>query len=199
VYLIGLTGGIGAGKSTVASLLADLGAVIIDADQVARDVVAAGEPALARITEAFGPEILSPDGSLNRPALGSIVFNDASARARLNDIVHPAVRGRSEALFAQAAPNDVVVYDVPLLIEADTKYPYDMVVVAMAPEDVRAERLMSIRGMTESEARSRIEAQASDEERLAVADVVIDTGGALDQTREQVENLWHTIALRAHH
>jgi dephospho-CoA kinase len=199
VYLIGLTGGIGAGKSTVASLLADLGAVIIDADQVARDVVAVGQPALEHIAEAFGPEILSPDGSLNRPALGSIVFTNESAREKLNAIVHPAVRERTEALFAGSALNDVVVYDVPLLIEADTKYPYDMVVVAMAPEDVRAERLMTMRGMTESEARSRIEAQASDEQRLAIADVVIDTGGSLEHTREQVENLWRTIALRAHH
>jgi len=198
MYLIGLTGGIGAGKSTVAAALGELGAVVVDADAVAREVVAPGEPALRRLTESFGSSILSTDGSLNRQALAAIVFSDDQARATLNSIVHPAVRERTELYFSQAGATDVVVYDVPLLIEAQSSYPFDLVVVAMAPEEVRVERLKTIRGMTDAEARSRIESQATDEQRLAIADVIIDTGGTLEHTQEQVRNLWQTIALRAH-
>ena len=198
MYLIGLTGGIGAGKSTVAAALRELGAVVIDADVVAREVVGPGEPALQKIVAAFGHGILNEDASLNREALGDIVFNSPEERLRLNGIVHPAVKERTEKYFAQAPHDAVVVYDVPLLIEAATNYPYDLVVVAMAPEDVRVERLMNLRGMTESEARSRIASQATDAQRLAVADIVIDTSGTLDHTYEQVQNLWNTVALRAH-
>lgn len=197
MYLIGLTGGIGAGKSTVGSALADLGAIVIDADVVAREVVAPGQIALQQIAETFGSGVIAEDGKLDRAALGAIVFGNDEQLARLNAIVHPAVRERTEEYFQQAPAQAVVVYDVPLLIEADTQYPYDLVVVAMAPEDVRVQRLMTLRGMTESEARARIESQATDEQRWAIADVVIDTSGSLEHTYEQVQNLWHTIALRA--
>lgn len=199
MYLIGLTGGIGAGKSTVASALAEHGALVIDADRVAREVVEPGEPALRAIVEAFGESVLLPNGQLDRGALGSIVFNNDDARARLNAIVHPAVRERTLQHFAAAPKDSVVVYDVPLLIEAGTDYPYDLIVVAMASEQVRVKRLVELRGMTEAEARSRIESQATDAQREEIADVVISTDGTMQQTFEQVDNLWATIALRAHH
>jgi dephospho-CoA kinase len=198
VYLIGLTGGIGAGKSTVAAALAEHGAIVIDADHVAREVVQPGEPALLAIIEAFGPSILLPNGQLDRAALGNIIFSDDEARARLNSIVHPAVRERTMDYFRAAPRGAVVVYDVPLLIEAGSNYPYDLIVVAMASEDVRARRLVELRGMTEAEARSRIESQATDTQRYDVADVIITTDGTMTETYEQVDNLWKTIALRAH-
>jgi dephospho-CoA kinase len=198
VYLIGLTGGIGAGKSTVAGALRKLGAVIVDADVVAREVVAPGQHALHEIVSAFGVDVLNEDGSLNRQVLGNLVFTNPDKLQTLNSIVHPAVRERTERYFAEAPQDSVVVYDVPLLIEAGSNYPFDLVVVVMAPEDIRVERLMTQRGMTESEARSRIESQATDEQRLNVADFVIDTAGTLEHTDEQVRNLWNTVALRAH-
>jgi dephospho-CoA kinase len=198
VYLIGLTGGIGAGKSTVAAALAEHGAVVIDADHVAREVVQPGKPALLAIIEAFGPSILLPNGELDRAALGNIIFGDDEARARLNSIVHPAVRERTMEYFRAAPQGSVVVYDVPLLIEAGNDYPYDLIVVAMASEEVRTHRLVELRGMTEAEARSRIESQATDAQRYDVADVIITTDGTMAETYEQVDNLWKTIALRAH-
>lgn len=197
MYLIGLTGGIAAGKSTVARAFADLGAIVIDADQVAREVVEPETPVLAKLVSAFGPDILNPDNSLNRQELGGKVFGNPPQLEKLNAIVHPAVRHRTEELISLAPSDSVVVYDVPLLIEAKTEYPYDLIVVAMASEEVRVQRLVEIRGMSESEARSRIESQATDEERLAVADMVIDTSGSFDSTQEQVANIWRTVALRA--
>ena len=188
--LIGLTGGIGAGKSTVAEAFAERGATIIDADQVARDVVEPGTPTLRTLTETFGVEILSSDGSLNRPRLGELVFGNADKVELLNSIVHPAVRERTQQHFAHAGERDVVVYDVPLLIEAKLPYEFDLVVVAMAPESVRLDRLVNIRGMSPAEAQSRIDAQATDDQRREVADVLIDTGGTLEHTYEQVDALW---------
>ncbi len=192
MYLIGLTGGIAAGKSTVARQLAELGCVHIDADQLAREVVEPGTPALAAITDAFGDTILQPDGSLNRPALGSIVFTDPEALARLNAIVHPAVRELTRQRIAAAGERDpeaIVVYDVPLLAEAAPGHPFDLIVVVQADEDVRVERMISLRGMSREEALSRIRSQVSDADRARLADVIIDTGGTLDHTQAQVSHL----------
>lgn len=191
--LIGLTGGIGAGKSTIARRFSELGAIVIDADQVARDVVAPGEPALDKIFSIFGRNLRHQDGSLDRSALGSIVFSDPVQLQLLNSIVHPAVKERTKSLFSQAPSNSVVVYDVPLLVDASVDYPFDIVVVASAPESIRIKRLMEHRGMTQSEAQTRIDAQVSEEDRLKIADVVIDTGGEISHTFAQVDALWRQV------
>jgi dephospho-CoA kinase len=196
VQLIGLTGGIASGKSTVARRLAERGAVAVDADQIAREVVEPGTPALAEIAETFGAGVLNPDGSLNRAALGAIVFSDESSRLRLNAITHPAVLRRSTERFEAARhanPDAVIVYDVPLLVESANAYPFDLIVVAHAEADTRIRRLVELRGMDPDEATRRIRSQASDEERLAVADVVIDTDGSLEHTLEQADALWERL------
>ncbi|WP_426624184.1 dephospho-CoA kinase [Leifsonia sp. McL0607] len=196
MQLIGLTGGIASGKSTIASRLDELGAVVVDADRIAREVVEPGTPALAEIACAFGETVIAPDGSLDRPALGAVVFGDAEALQKLNGITHPAVLAASTARFAAAAAEDpaaIVVYDVPLLVESANEYPFDLVVVAHAAAATRVDRLVRLRGMAEDEAERRIGSQASDEERLAVADVVIDTDGTLAQTLEQVDELWESL------
>lgn len=195
MQLVGLTGGIAAGKSTIASRLVELGAHIIDADQIARDVVEPGEPALAAIQAWFGDAVIT-DGRLDRPALARIVFEDASARRDLERITHPAVRTRTAeriAEFREADHAGIVVYEVPLLAETGDTEPFDTIVVAHAPAAVRIERLRSLRGMSAVEARRRVDAQASDAERLAIADVVIDTAGPLDATRAQVDALWQRL------
>jgi dephospho-CoA kinase len=196
VQLIGLTGGIASGKSTIARRLADHGAVIVDADRIAREVVEPGTPALAEIVAAFGAGVLQPDGSLDRPALGAIVFADADALGRLNGITHPAVLRASTARFETAAaadPDAIVVYDVPLLVESANEYRFDLIVVAHASAETRIERLVRLRGMDPAEAGRRIRSQASDDERLAVADVVIDTDGSLEQTILQTDALWERL------
>ncbi len=196
VQLIGLTGGIASGKSTVARRLAEHGAVAVDADQIAREVVEPGTPGLAQIAETFGDGVLNPDGSLNRAALGAIVFSDESSRLRLNAITHPAVLQRSTERFEEARradPDAVVVYDVPLLVESANAYPFDVIVVAHADAETRIRRLVELRGMDEHEAARRIRSQASDGERLAVADVVIDTDGSLEHTLEQADALWERL------
>lgn len=193
MQLIGLTGGIASGKSTIASRLAAHGAVVVDADRIAREVVEPGTPALAAIAERFGDGVIAEDGSLNRPALGAIVFGDPEALQDLNGITHPAVLAASTARFraaAEADPDAIVVYDVPLLVESANEYPFDRVVVAHAPAETRIQRLVSLRGMDAAEAERRIRSQATDEQRLAVADDVIDTGGSLQQTLDQVDALW---------
>lgn len=197
--LIALTGGIAAGKSTVAARLAELGAVIVDADQVVRDVQSPGSPVLDRIADEFGDGILTVDGALDRAALGSVVFGDAERLAALNAIVHPAVREESARRFGEAFaadPGAVVVYDVPLLVEARVDDPWELIVVAHAPAELRERRLVDLRGMSRQDAASRIASQVPDEERLAVADVVIDTTGTLAQTRDQVDVLWEALPLR---
>lgn len=194
--LIALTGGIASGKSTIARRLADRGAVIVDADQIVRDVQGPGSPVLDRIAEAFGGGVIRSDGSLDRAALGAIVFGDEEHLRTLNAIVHPAVRAESTRRFAQAFADDpgaTVVYDVPLLVEARVDDPWDLVVVAHAPADIRRRRLIELRGLSESEASARIASQVSDERRLSVADVVIDTTGSLDDTLADVDRLWQRV------
>jgi dephospho-CoA kinase len=188
--LVGLTGGIGSGKSVVAARLAELGAIVIDSDRLAREVVAPGTEGLAEVVAAFGPEVRGPDGALDRPALGRIVFADPAARERLERIIHPRVRARSAELAAAAPPGAVVVNDVPLLVEAGLAGGYDLVVVVLADEATRVARLVRGRGMTEAEARSRIAAQATDQQRRAVADVVLDNDGTLADLRAAVDRLW---------
>lgn len=194
---VAVTGGIGSGKSEVARLLASYGAVVVDADQVAREVVAPGTPGLAEVVAAFGPEVLREDGSLDRARLGALVFADEAARRRLEAIVHPRVRERSQQLMAAAPADAVVVYDVPLLVEGRLGGDFEVVVVVDAPEDVQVGRLVEHRGMSEEEARSRIRAQATREQRRAVADVVIDNAGSREALERQVGGLWQDLAARA--
>ena len=197
--LVALTGGIASGKSTIARRLAEHGAVVVDADRIVRDVQQPGSPVLADLADAFGDEVLLADGSLDRAALGSRVFGDPEAVARLNAIVHPAVRAESARRFAEAFaadPDAVVVYDVPLLVEARVDDPWELIVVAHAPADVRRRRLVELRGMAEEDAAARLASQVSDQARLAVADVVIDTAGSLDDTLRQVDELWESLPAR---
>lgn len=194
--LVALTGGIASGKSTIARRLAEHGAVVVDADQLVREVQAPGTPVLAAIAEAFGERMLRPDGSLDRAALGTRVFGDDAAIAQLNGIVHPAVRAESARRFAEAFaadPDAVVVYDVPLLVEARAADPWQLVVVAHAPADVRAQRLVELRGLSPADAAARLASQVPDEARLRIADVVIDTAGSIDDTLRQVDELWGSL------
>ncbi|RBY89005.1 dephospho-CoA kinase [Blastococcus sp. TBT05-19] len=186
---IGLTGGIGSGKSTVSTLLAARGATVVDADRIAREVLEPGTPGLAAVVTEFGAGVLSPDGALDRAALAAIVFADADARARLDAIVHPLVRQRSRELVAAVPPDAVVVNDVPLLVETGQAGSYDLVLVVEADPETRVARLID-RGLTEADARARIAAQASDEQRRAAADVVLDNSGTPDQLAEQVQRFW---------
>lgn len=190
MLMVGLTGGIGAGKSAVARRLAELGAVVIDADKLAREVVEPGTDGLAKIRKAFGRDVLAADGSLDRPALAGRVFGDEAARRRLEGIVHPRVRARTAELVAEAPPDAVVVNDVPLLVEADLVGGFDLVVVVEASELVRIERLVRDRGMTREQAAERIAAQASEVRRRAVADVVLDNNDDLAALHRQVDELW---------
>lgn len=185
-----LTGGIGAGKSTVSRRLADLGAIVVDADLMAREVVEPGTDGLAEIVRVFGRDILRDDATLDRAALGRIVFADPEQLARLNAIVHPRVAERT-AQIVRAAPQDaVLVHDVPLLAENPDRPEYDLVMVVQAPEQERLRRLVQDRGMTPQDAQARIRAQAGDAERLAIADVVLDNSGPLAATLAQVDACW---------
>jgi len=200
MLLVAVTGGIASGKSSVASRLGELGAVVVDADQLARDLVAPGEPALERIAEVFGAGVIAADGTLNRAALASLVFRDPEKRLALNEITHPAVGALSQVRFAEAAAQDanaIVVYDVPLLAESGARLgEFDLIVVVHADSDTRIQRLVELRGMTREEARHRINSQASDAERLAIADVVIDANGTLADTRAQADALWSSLRAR---
>ncbi len=195
---VGLTGGIGAGKSAVARLLAAKGAVVVDADQLAREVLEPGEPGYREVVAEFGSAVLAPDGRLDRPALGRIVFEDPQRLATLNAIVHPRVADRSAEITRTVPADSVVVYDIPLLVENRLEAGYDVVVVVDAPEDIRLERLARHRGMDEAEARNRMQAQASREERLEVADFVIDNSGDLEDLVAIVEELWGDLHAAAH-
>jgi dephospho-CoA kinase len=187
---IGLTGGIGSGKSTAAARFAELGALLIDADTLAREVVEPGTGGLAAVVAEFGEQVLDGDGRLDRPALARVVFGDEAARERLNAIVHPRVRARAAELIAAAPPGTVVVQDVPLLVETGHAGAYDLVVVVEAPEELRVQRLARDRGMSAEEARARMASQATDEQRRAVADVVLINDGTPDQLRAKVDALW---------
>lgn len=197
-----LTGGIASGKSTVARRLGELGAVVVDADRIAREVVEPGTPALARIAEEFGPSVIASDGSLDRAALGAVIFGDDAARRTLNAITHPAVGERSRALFAaarEADPAAVVVYDVPLLVDENGRgrtAEFDRVIVVTADEEARVRRLVELRGMDEADARRRVASQAPEAARLAIAHHVIDANGTLDETLAQVDALWSQLSQR---
>ncbi|MET8137401.1 dephospho-CoA kinase [Streptomyces sp. NPDC005251] len=194
---VGLTGGIGAGKSEVSRLLVEHGAVLIDADRIAREVVAPGTPGLAAVVDAFGEDVLAPAGSLDRPKLGSIVFADPQKLAVLNSIVHPLVGTRSRAL-EDAAPEDaVVVHDVPLLAENGLAALYDLVIVVDARPETQLDRLVRLRGMTEEDARARMAAQASRDKRLAIADIVIDNDVPLEELERRVRDVWADLVRRA--
>lgn len=190
VTRVGLTGGVASGKSTVASMLVELGAVLIDADLLAREVVAPGSEGLRRIVAEFGPEVLTGDGALDRPAMGARVFGDESARRRLEEIIHPLVRTRAAELEAEAPPGSVVVHDIPLLVETGQAGSFDAVVVVDVPTDTQVERMMRLRGMSRADAEARVAAQAARADRLAVATYVLDNTGTHEDLRNRVAEVF---------
>jgi len=190
---VGLTGGIASGKSTVAAMLVELGAVLIDGDALAREVVARGTPGLAQVVEEFGDDILTPEGDLDRPALGRIVFADEAARRRLEAITHPLIFERYAELEASAPADALVVHDIPLLAESGRADTFDAVVVVDVPVEVQVERMIRDRGWTTDEAESRIAAQASREDRLAIATHVIDNTGSLEDLRQRVRAVYDEL------
>ncbi|WP_439939420.1 dephospho-CoA kinase [Nocardia sp. N13] len=194
---VGLTGGIASGKSTVSAILAELGAIVIDADALAREVVARGTPGLEAVVAEFGPGLLTPEGDLDRPAMGALVFGDAEARKRLEAIIHPLVHQRSAQLEAEAPADAVVVHDIPLLAEVGRAGSFDAVVVVDAPAELQVSRMVDDRGWSREEAESRIAAQASREDRLAIATHVVDNTGTLDELRRRVEQVYAELAARA--
>lgn len=193
---VGLTGGIGAGKSAVSRRLAARGAVVVDSDLLAREVVEPGTDGLREVVAAFGDGVLASDGSLDRAALGRLVFGDEHARRRLESIIHPRVRARAAELEKAAGDDAVVVHDVPLLVETGQAESFDVVVVVDVPVDVAVDRLTTQRGLTEEEARSRIATQATREQRRAAADVVLDNTGTLADIDQRVEELWQELRQR---
>jgi dephospho-CoA kinase len=193
---IGLTGGIGAGKSEVSKRLAAQGAIVIDADLIAREVVEPGTDGLAEVIEAFGPGVLGPDGSLDRARLGDIVFADPELLARLNAIVHPRVGARMRELEDTAPPGAIIVHDVPLITENNLADAYDLVVVVDVPPRIQLDRLVRLRGMSREQAQARIAAQAGRDQRLAVAGIVVDNSGSLAELDRQVGDLWAELRRR---
>ncbi len=187
---VGLTGGVGSGKSTVSAMLEELGAVIIDGDKLAREVVEKGTPGLAAVVEAFGAELLTPDGDLDRAAMGRLVFGDPEARRRLEGITHPLIFERYAELEASAPTDSLVVHDIPLLAESGRADGFDAVIVIDVPDELRIERLVRDRGWTREDAESRIAAQATREDRLAIATHVIDNSGTLDELRARVAEVY---------
>ncbi|MCL6517647.1 dephospho-CoA kinase [Alicyclobacillus sp.] len=198
--IVGLTGGIATGKSTVTQMLRDLGAFVVDADVWARRVVEPGTPGLREIVEAFGPQVLRPDGTLDRARLGAIVFHDEAARQRLNAITHPKVRAGMKAeteRYRAEHPGEPVVWDVPLLFEGETRFLVDVTVLVWCDEKTQLHRLMARNGLDEAEAMARIRAQMPLEEKRRMADYVIDNGGDLEATRLQVERVWANLCAAA--
>jgi dephospho-CoA kinase len=187
---VGLTGGIGAGKSTVANRLAEHGAVLIDSDKIAREVVEPGTDGLAEIADAFGKDVLTEAGALDRPALAAKAFADDESRRKLNSILHPRIGARTAELMSSAAPDAVVVHDIPLLVEGGLAPAYHLVIVVGTPEEIRIQRLIGARGMAEADVKSRIAMQATDEQRRAAADVWLDNGGTEDIVLAEVDALW---------
>jgi dephospho-CoA kinase len=190
VLMVGLTGGIGSGKTAVARRLAELGALVIDADALAREVVAPGTDGLAEVVAAFGSGVLTPDGAMDRTAVAAMVFGDNDKRRRLEAIIHPRVRERSTRMIAEAPPDAVVVNDVPLLVESGMASHFDLVIVVLASEEVRLHRLINERGMTEETIRARFAAQATDEQRRAVADIEIVNEGTIEELMATVDAVW---------
>jgi dephospho-CoA kinase len=197
MLLVGLTGGIGSGKSTVARMLEARGAVVIDADELARDAIARGTPGFARVVEAFGAEVVGPDGDIDRRRLADVVFRDGALRAQLEAVVHPEVAERFASELERHRDSDrVVVYSVPLLVERGLAGAFDIVVVVEASEATRIERVRG-RDMSPGDVRARIAAQATDEDRSAVADVVLHNDGSLEELERQVDGVWEDLATRA--
>jgi len=194
---VGLTGGVASGKSTVSAILAELGAVVVDADLLAREVVAPGTPGLAAVVAEFGEGVLAADGSLDRPALGAVVFADEAARRRLEAIVHPLVRARGRALEEAAPAGAVVVHDIPLLAETGQAERFDAVLVVDVPVETQVERMVSQRGMSRADAEARIAAQATREERLAVATYVVDNTGTREDLRDRVTEVFEKLTARS--
>lgn len=194
---VGLTGGVGSGKSTVARMLAERGALVIDADAIAREVLSPGAPALAEVRARFGDDVFDSDGALDRTALARVVFTDDAALADLNAITHPRIAARTGELMAAAQPDQVVVHDVPLLVENNLAEGYDVVLVVLADQEVRLERLAE-RGMPHDEARRRMSVQASDVERREVASMVLDNNGSPEDLARQVAQAWETITALQH-
>lgn len=192
MYLVGLTGGIASGKSYVASLLGELGASTVDADQVAREVVVPGSTGLVQVVAAFGFEILLPSGELDRAKLGEIVFADPEKRIELERILHPLIKARTTQLISEQ-PSDIVVYAVPLLVEANVDYPFDTIITVEAGVENQVSRLMSSRQMSESDARARVLAQTTSAKRVERADFVIYSSGPKEQTRLQVVEVWKQL------
>jgi dephospho-CoA kinase len=192
---VGLTGGVASGKSTVSAMLAELGAVVIDADQLAREVVAPGTEGLTRVVEEFGPGVLTADGELDRPAVGAIVFADDGARRRLEAIIHPLVRARGAELEAAAPEGALVVHDIPLLAETGQGDAFDAVIVVDTPVDTQVERMTGLRGWSAEDARARVAAQASREQRRAVATYVIENTGTLEDLRDRVTEVFEELTV----
>lgn len=190
---VGLTGGIGSGKSEVSRMLAERGAIVIDSDVLAREAVARGTDGLAAVVAEFGDSVLTPDGDLDRVALGQRVFADSAARERLEAIIHPRVRERSARIAARARPDAIVVHDIPLLVETGQQDAFDLLVVVDVPAEVQVERLRRQRGMSQDEARSRIAAQASRERRTGAADIVVDNTGSLADLDSRVDQVWKSL------
>jgi len=197
---VGLTGGIASGKSTVSAILDELGAVVIDADRLAREVVGRGTPGLARVVDAFGPQVLTPDGEMDRAKVGRIVFVDDEKRKQLEAIIHPLVRARGAELEAAAGPGSLVVHDIPLLVETGQVDRFDAVIVVDVPTEIQVERMVRDRGWSEEEARARIAAQASREERRAVAQgphgYLIENTGTLEDLRQRVTEVFEVLQER---
>ncbi len=193
MFRLGLTGGIGSGKSAVSARLATHGAIVIDYDLLAREAVEPGTSALAAIAERFGADVIAADGMLDRTALAAVVFGDDAARHDLEAITHPAIFDLAIAREATAADDAVVVHDHPLLVEVGMDAFCDLVVVVDAPEDVQLERLMTLRGMTESDARARLAAQTTREDRVAAADIVLDNTGSIEDLEARVDEIWTRI------
>jgi dephospho-CoA kinase len=196
VLRVGLTGGIGAGKSEVSRRLAAYGAIVIDADLIAREVVAPGSDGLAEVVTAFGPGVLASNGSLDREKLGELVFSDPEQLAKLNAIVHPRVGARMRELEETAGPDAIIVHDVPLIAENNLATGFDLVVVVDVPPRIQLDRLVRLRGMTRDQAQARMAAQASREQRLAIAGIVVDNSGSLAELDRQVGDLWAELRRR---
>jgi dephospho-CoA kinase len=193
---VGLTGGIGSGKSEVSRRLGAYGAIVIDADLIAREVVAPGTDGLAEVVGEFGPGVVGPDAALDRARLGDLVFADQQKLATLNAIVHPRVGARMDELAASAGPDSIVVYDVPLIAENDLAADYDLVIVVDVPPRMQVDRLVRLRGMSRDQARSRMAAQAARDRRLSIADIVVDNSGSLAELDRQVGDLWTELRRR---